>query len=482
MWWQREGRRRLDAEDPWLAWQLFQRAAAVAPPGPPDVGQLLGLGESHLMLGRAAFARRYAERVVAREDDNQDGMALCVRALIRARAFDLAVTRSRRYVDSVPLPAPELLAARGSALFRVQRIDESAAVYRRVCALAPRHPEANLRLGSGLTAPVEIDVSSNLRSAVIASRAGKHDRAIELLLEVLQDEPGNPIAHRLLGEALYNDRATMAMASTDAAFAALRDAMPVPYVRGLPVAAFVVGYDELSPSRRRVVDRTAALFARHLGKLVAIGSRHQLLLELERTTDAKSRQSLRGQRTFDGRVWDDVRGIGGLQAATGIESLDEAAQFGFDTIAHEVAHQVHFYAFTPLQRAKIKRLYKTALRENRCLDFYAASNEAEYFGQGVEAFVSLGKRPGCETTHGHTRFELFAIDPALHDFIAGLVDDDPLRDFRRREAILAAATAVALRCGRPSDAMVAVGWMEPSPERDRLARAAETALAAATTR
>ena len=222
---------------------------------------------------------------------------------------------------------------------------------------------------------------------------------------------------------------------------------------------FMPAYAALPGDRRRVVDRSLSLFATRLSKLLTLGARHDLMLETERTTDAASRANLRGKRTFDGRVWDDVRGIGGLQAATGIEALDEASQFGFDTLAHEIAHQVHYYVLSPRDRARIRALYQAAKREGHCLDYYAATNEAEYFGQGVEAFASLAKRPGCETTHGHTRFELFRVDPELHDFVASIVDRDPLRDAGRRDVILAAAIEVALRCGRPDDAVVAAGMM-----------------------
>ncbi len=171
-----------------------------------------------------------------------------------------------------------------------------------------------------------------------------------------------------------------------------------------------------------------------------------------------------------------MRGVGGVQAATGIEALDDAATFGFDTFAHEVAHQVHNYALTPLQKARIQSLYGKALAEGRCLDFYAASNAWEYFGQGVEAFASLAKRPGGETTHGHTRFELWRVDRDLHDFIAGLVAFDPLATPTRRETVLTAAIAVALRAGRPHDALVAAGMLAPGEARERWLAAAEQAV------
>ena len=89
---------------------------------------------------------------------------------------------------------------------------------------------------------------------------------------------------------------------------------------------------------------------------------------------------------------------------------------------------------------RIRELYNAADRGGWCLDYYAANNEAEYFGQGVEAFVSLGKRPGREVTHGHTRFELYRVDPALYEFIESVVDFDRF-EARRRDSKLTAKRA-----------------------------------------
>jgi tetratricopeptide (TPR) repeat protein len=475
--WQRHGRSLLDSEDPLGAWAAFRRAIAIAPADPDG---RIGLGRTHLMLGESAFGLAYAEAVLQATPQHQEAMTLCVRSLIRAREFDAAVARARLFVQRSPTPASELLAALASSLFRVQQIDEAAACYRQVIRLDPAHPEAHLRLGSGLLPPGPVAIAPALTAAVADLGRGERERAIATLQALATVQPGHPIVHRLLGEALFAQRTAASMAANDPVFLALQAALPVPDARRLPVAEFVPGYARLSPARARVVDRTAALFGKQLGKLVAVGARHDLLQELERTTDAEPRANLRGRRTFDGRVWDDVRGVGGVQAATGIEALDEAAAFGFDTLAHEVAHQVHFLTFTPLQRARIRSLYQAALQHGRCLDYYAASNEAEYFGQGVEAFVSFGKRPGSETTHGHTRFELYEVDRELHDFIAAVVDVDPLDQLLVRERVLTAAVAVALRCGRPRDAVVAAGMLPEGSRRRELLAAARSALRAST--
>lgn len=469
------GAQALEAEDPVGSWRTFQ---AVGRMDPDLADGIVGLGRAHLLLGRATVAVSYGERALGLDALRQDAMTLLVRARIRAREFDLAVRGAETFVARVGVADAELLAAQGSALFRVQRTDDAAAVYRQVLERDPLHAEAHLRLGSGLSAPCEVVLGAPVVAAVAALRAGRVDAAIATLRELLAGDAGNPVLHRLLGEALFERRTLASMALHDPAYAHLRSLLPRPDLAGVPLAEFVPGYAQLDGERRAVVERAAGLFGSRLGKLLAVGGRHDLLLEVERTTDAEARAMLRGRRTFDGRVWDDVRGIGGLSAATGIEALDDAAQFGFDTLAHEIAHQVHYFALPRVDRARITALYRAAKENGRCLDFYAATNEAEYFGQGVEAFASLCKRPGGETTHGHTRFELLRVDPDLHDFIAGIVDHDPLRG-AGRVPLLRAAIAVALRGGRPEDAATAAALLPVGDGREQALAEAAAAVAAA---
>lgn len=466
----------LDREDPVAALATFRD---LRQQWPQRGDALLGLGNTHLMLGRSTVAADYAEALLALQPGDNEAMALQVRSLIRQRQFDAAVRAAASFVRRTKAPTAELLAARGSSLFRVQRIDEAAAAYRATLVLDRDQAEAHLRLGSGLTPPQQLPVPPLLQQAVAAAQAGDLDTAAVRLHQVLDATPQMAMAHRLLGEVLLQQKALRSMALNDGGFRLLRQRLPPVDLGTVPVGDFLLGYEQLSPARRATADRALCLFARRLPTLIANGAQHDLLLELERTTDAPSRQGLRGKRTFDGRVWDDVRGIGGLHAGTGIEALDEAANFGFDTLVHELTHQVHYYALGIGDRARITRLYEQARDGQRCLDYYAASNEAEYFAQGVEAFAALTKRPGCETTHGHTRFELYRKDPELHDFIAGIVDSDPLADAGARGPLLAAAIDTALRSGRPDDALVAAQWLQPGPYRQRVLAECRAAVAEA---
>jgi tetratricopeptide (TPR) repeat protein len=473
----RHGAELLDREDPLEALASFRRVRQLAPDDPRG---LCGVARAYLDLGRSGLSLRFASAATRLAPEDLDFAAVEVRALLRDRRFAAAAQRSR---SALRLPAAErsvsLLAAHASALFRLQQNREAAAVYRRILTLDPYHPEAHVRLGSGLSEPVVVATSELLRVGVERLAAGDLDAAVVAFTRELDASPGNPVAHRLLGDALLARSMATAMPEHAAEFLALAHALPVPDLESRSLAKLVPAYAALPAARRAVVERAVLPFASYLPRLVVLGGTHDLLGELERTTDAPARAGLRGRRTFDGRVWDDVRGMGGLQAATGIEALDEAMRFGFDTLAHEVAHQVHLYAFPAHKRRRVRELYQDALAAGRCLDFYAASNEAEYFGQGVEAFVSYGKRPGREATHGHTRFELYRVDRLLHDFIAAEVDFDPLRDAGVRARLLPAAAAVALRCGRFEDAVVAVEMMDEGPEKARLAAAAWAALVTA---
>ena len=64
----------------------------------------------------------------------------------------------------------------------------------------------------------------------------------------------------------------------------------------------------------------------------------------------------------------------------------------------------------------------------------------------------------------------------LYEFIAELVDVDPLLDAAGRAELLSASVSAALRCGRPLDARTAAELMVPGPTRRR--RVAETEAAA----
>jgi tetratricopeptide (TPR) repeat protein len=392
-----EGHELLKQADPVAALRAF-RSVLPAAVDHPDLQ--VGMGRAHLLLGDPAVAICYGEAVLLSDPDHQGAMALVVRALQRGRQFKDAERVGRRFMARVAEPSAELLAACASAAFRMQRIQISATLYRRVLQLDPMHAEANLRLGSGLWHATPFGTAQRLALAPAAEAMGRGDwdPAVAHIRELLagggvvRADVHHPVTYRLLGEARYWQREAESLACVHPAFARLNRLLSeAPAPDPLIWKAFLPERATLNPTRRAVVDRALAMFSAHLPELVAAGGRQDLLGALERTTDAAERQRLRGRRTFDGRVWDDVRGVGGLHAATGIEALDEAAFAGFDTLVHELAHQVHFHSLDDVHRARIEALYRIAKQEGRCLDYYAAANSAEYFAQGGRGLRVAGQ-------------------------------------------------------------------------------------------
>jgi hypothetical protein len=297
------------------------------------------------------------------------------------------------------------------------------------------------------------------------SARGKRRDAEKRLLGLIQKDPGHPIQLRLLGDLVLQAERQGSPLMRSGLATRLWEALE-PQQRAQKSAAFVPVLRQLDPSRRAVVERACYYFEPWLGTLSLLGARHDILLEDERTTDAQERAFLRGKRTFDGRLWDDVRGMGGRIAATGVEALDESAELGFDTLLHEFAHQVHLHAFSRRQKRRVGELFRAAKKGGHCLDPYAASHETEYFAQGVEAFFSFAKVAGQPRTHGHTRFELMRVDPELHRFLEELFRRDPLRGPSRKQ-ILSEAFEAALLTGRTEDAATILELQGRAGQRQR---------------
>jgi hypothetical protein len=179
-------------------------------------------------------------------------------------------------------------------------------------------------------------------------------------------------------------------------------------------------YGALTRRQQAVIDVAVGPLAVFLPKLARQKARHYLLAFDQRPSDLHGFADVADEKTFDGRYYASIRGVGGRVTVSGIEYLDQAARGGFNTIAHEFAHQVHIAAMGKSEVKEIRSLYQRARREGRMLDYYAAANEHEYFAQGYEAFISEHKRPSAGVTARHTNRELLTNDPELYKFLVKL--------------------------------------------------------------
>ena len=246
-------------------------------------------------------------------------------------------------------------------------------------------------------------------------RERDYERAAMAAKLAIEVDPEGALAHLELSYANWGlqERSRIEAGATD--FSALFYSRPPPPAAEM-IDEIFPNYNSLTRRQQIVIDQAIAPLGRFLPVLARRGARHYLL-PFDQSIDDIETDSAIGDKTFDGRYYASIRGIGGRITASGIEYIELAAAGGFNTVAHEFAHQVHVIALGKDEREAIQKLYKQALTEGRALDYYAAENEFEYFAQGYEAFISDHKRPGASVTARHTRSELLARDKALYDFL-----------------------------------------------------------------
>ncbi len=200
-----------------------------------------------------------------------------------------------------------------------------------------------------------------------------------------------------------------------------------------------INYDNLPEKYKKVIFYSVYPVKQYLPILAASGSTHYIIPLYEKATDYKSGQEFKGQRSFDGRLWDDIRGRGGFNSATGIEDLESVINFDFNTLSHEFAHQIHGYAFNKEQKEKISELYEKAKKDSKFLDYYAGSNDFEYFAQGVEAYNSQQGKLTLKATAKNTIEFLKEKDKELYDFIDKIATN-PVNNDNYSQAYLQSAS------------------------------------------
>jgi hypothetical protein len=142
-------------------------------------------------------------------------------------------------------------------------------------------------------------------------------------------------------------------------------------------------------------------------------------------TDLAEFASLKGTRTHDGRLYDDVRGVGGITAGTSILfAVGEDALVAFPgkpfyrggaVVCHEGGHVVHRFGFTKHEQKRVESVFAKRKKANGpWVDPYASSNPEEYFACATEAFfMNVPMRKGDAPTPA-TREWLRAFDRPVH--------------------------------------------------------------------
>ena len=263
-----------------------------------------------------------------------------------------------------------------------------------------------LRTNPGLAA-------ARIGLASIRYYRGNYDAAYRQFLDIARDHPGLGLAHYGLSESVKRIRELRDPRNAEA-FARFR-ALPRPQEPERLREVFT-NFDRLDDDLQKIVLLSVAPLSNYIPILALAGGTYHLLPFHHRLWQWQGTAGSRGRRTFDGRLWDDVKGQGGRNAVAGAEWTRETSLERYNVLSHEFMHQVHA-ELIPAQRVAIDSLYRAARTQRRTLDSYADSNPQEYLAQVYEAFISPIKDPRLGGTSGNTRDRLRELDPAGYAFV-----------------------------------------------------------------
>jgi len=207
------------------------------------------------------------------------------------------------------------------------------------------------------------------------------------------------------------------------------EATPMPEIPH--ISEFVLNWNSLSPRHQKQVALAIAPWKAFVPVLVESGCTYYIKPLYERLSECPGLERMRDLRiSYDSRLWDDVRGCGGLNTVTGIEDVERTIYRGHNTVLHELTHQVH-ELLTPDEQNLVQETYRKAKAREESgaktfLSDYQATNVWEYFAEGVNAYWS--PRRDSYDTREIVRERLFALDTALVNLVEhfmAIENDEP---------------------------------------------------------
>ncbi|MGQ9897776.1 MAG: hypothetical protein ACUVR8_09515 [Acidobacteriota bacterium] len=357
-----------------------ERAVVLAPDHPESLAVLCAV---RVMERKPSEVRQLAERILKLQPDN-----------IRVRRTYSQYIRSRK-AHPIPPPAARIAYAAGQAAQQRQDLESAGYYFDQALEQSPTF------------------FTALLSRIALALERKELDQAEALARRALALDPEHPLPHLQLSliNLAHHEAAARALGAPIPQLT-FHTAPPVTLPRDELKAVFP-NFETLTPKQQQIVLATIGPLAHFLPKLRRCGARHWILPLDRQLGDLPGCESIAERTTFDGRYYGSLRGVGGVVTVSGIETLQAVEHGGFNTLAHEFAHQIHSCALDAATLERIEKLYDAAVRAGRTLDYYAASDKFEYFAQGYEAYISTVKRRPASPTAGHTREELARRDPQL---------------------------------------------------------------------
>jgi hypothetical protein len=148
-------------------------------------------------------------------------------------------------------------------------------------------------------------------------------------------------------------------------------------------------------------------------------SRLAIMAPDEFTTDIPEHAHLSPKDFWDRRA----RGLGGSETDP-VCSCGEENLLGFpgdpysteNILIHEFAHNIHLRGLIRIDETfdpRLKKAYASAMEKGLWKGKYAATNDREYWAEGVQSWFNNNREPDHDHNHVNTRVELQEYDPGL---------------------------------------------------------------------
>jgi tetratricopeptide (TPR) repeat protein len=328
---------------------------------------LMALTETLIRLGRTADAISAAEWAVQLNPYHEAAHYLLGNGYARRNYSQLAAAYPTAFADSAGRAA---LARADTLLGSGRRVDARAA-YGGLVQAHPGWADARVRLAS------------------LDFEEGRFVEARDGCFAALRICPGYGRAHAVLAKALEGQRFVVDVHRAD--YETRFAAASLPDVPGME--RLVVNWRALTPRHQKRVALSLAPWKAFVPVLVDGGATIFIKPMYMLLSDCPDQQTLRDQRiNYDSRLWDDVRGAGGYHTVTGIEDVERTIFNRYNTVLHELTHQVHGVLPADDQRI-IQEHYRRAKERDGAtregfLSRYAGGSVWEYFAEGANALAS----------------------------------------------------------------------------------------------
>ncbi len=202
----------------------------------------------------------------------------------------------------------------------------------------------------------------------------------------------------------------------------------------------------IARARTQAVELYGNLAPANRARLVASPITVDVIPHDKQLTDLPEYAHLRGTNTFDGRLWDNVRGIqttiaGATHVAVAEEDLvavaGTAASYGPGFLeAHEGGHGLQTSGLTPTQVATLATIYAARVASTGPITqatpagaatakwlspaWYSAANKEEYFANSVAAYHSHPYTSGAGDQAMYTRAWLQANDAPMFQLLQAI--------------------------------------------------------------